>query len=261
MGLCRFRVSAADTLSPERQNELLQSALTAFDQAVAVSRESPQKASELYRQAASNFEALVESGVQNESIEFNLGNSYFRLKDLGRAILHFRRAALHAPGEPRVAANLAYAREKVEPQITATGEMQLVDRLMFWNRNVSRGARFWIATIASVVGWCMLLSHLRWKKPALLWCGAASVLLGLANATTVYVELHREQHTPAAVVIAPNTVLRQGRGEGYEPTLKQSLGPGVELTLIDRRADWCEVRLVSGQAGWLPAAAIATIAD
>ena len=103
------------------------------------------------------------------------------------------------------------------------------------------------------------MAHLRWKQPALLWVGAASVLLGLANATTVYVELHREQHTPAAVVIAPNTVLRQGRGEGYEPTLKQSLGSGVEVTLIDRRADWCEVRLVSGQTGWLPAATVEAI--
>lgn len=261
LGLLSVRTFAAEKLSPERQNELLQSAVSSFDQAVAVSRESPQKANELYQKAASNFEAVIEAGVRNENIEFNLGNTYFRLKDLGRAILHYRRGQQYAPADTRIAANLGYAREKVEPQVQATAETQLVDRLLFWNRSVSRGARFWIATIASVAGWSLLLAQIRWKQPALFWVGAASIVLGLANATTVYVELNREQQTPAAVVVSPNTVLRQGRGEGYEPTLKQALGSGVEVTLIDRRADWCEVRLVSGQTGWLPAATIATIAE
>lgn len=259
IGFFGVRATSAQVLSAERQNELLQSGIAAFDQAVAVSRESPQKASELYRQAANNFEALVDSGVHNESIEFNLGNAYFRLKDLGRAILHYRRALLHSPGDSRAAANLAYAREKVEPQIAATGEAQLVDRLLFWNRNVSRNARYWLATLASIAGWSLLLAQLRWKRPALLWLGAACVVLGLANSLTVYVELNREGRTPAAVMVMSNTVLRQGRGENYEPILKQSLGSGVEVTVLDRRADWCEVRLVSGQTGWLPISTVAII--
>lgn len=259
LGLLGVRAFGADVLSPARQNELLQSGIAAFDQAVAVSRESPQKASELYRQAAGNFEALIDAGVRNESIEFNLGNTHFRLKDLGRAILHYRRALLHAPGDARVAANLAYAREKVEPQISATGETQLVDRLLFWNRNVSRNARCWLAALASIAGWGFLLAQLRWRRLPLLWLGAACVVLGLASSLTVYVELNRESRTPAAVVVMPNSKLRQGRGENYEPILKQSLGSGVEVTVLDRRADWCEVQLVSGQTGWLPATAIVLI--
>lgn len=250
----------ADPMSRERQRELVQTALNAFDQAVAVARENPYQAEELYRQSAAALESLIDSGIRNAPIEYNLGNVYFRLKDLGRAILHYRGAQAIDPTDDRIAANLAYARQRVEPAISASGEDQLLSRLAFWTRSTSRQARFWIAALASAAGWAGLFVWLLRRNRAIFALSALAILVGLANAATVVIELRSESSTPAAVVSRPNTVLHQGRGKNYDPVLRQPLGPGVEVVILAERGDWCEVQLANRQSGWIPSDSLLRVA-
>jgi tetratricopeptide (TPR) repeat protein len=247
-------LARAEAFTPQRQRELLQTALNSFDEAVAAARENPGLADQLYRQSAAAYEALIEAGIRNSAIEYNCGNAYFRLKDLGRAIVHYRRAQQIDPSDSRVAANLAYARQRVEPAFPASGGSELLARLAFWNRSISRGTRFWLAVGASISGWAGMLLWLRVRGRMTLVCSAIAIAIGLANAASVALELRDETRNPSAVVGRPNTVLRQGRGESYEAVLRQPLGPGVETSILSERGDWCEVQLANGQSGWLPLA-------
>jgi tetratricopeptide (TPR) repeat protein len=248
--------NAGTVLTPERQRELLREALNAFDEAVGVVREDPARAEELYRQSVGAFETLAEHGVRNAALEYNLGNTYFRLGELGRAILHYRRALRFDPTDPALTANLTYARNRVEPYIEPSGGRQLVNRLMFWTNRTSIHDRFWMASIASIVGWGGLVLRLRWRSRALTVLAGLLVVAGLANSASVGWQLHDEARRPPAVVVGGERVLRLGRGEGYEPALNQPLGPGVELRLLSHRGDWVEVELRNDKTGWLPASAV-----
>lgn len=241
------------------ESAVLQDALGDFDRAVAAGRSDPQRAEELYRRAIARFESLAAAGVHNASLEYNLGCAHFRVRDLGRAILHFRRALRIDPSFTRAAENLRLARERVEPFITPAADVQLFDRLMFWTRDVSIRSRLVLAAAGALVGWGLLVVR-RWRaRPWLLICGVGAVLLGLANSASVAWQLHDESATPHAVLIAGDQTLRTGRGEGYEAVLKQPLGAGVEVRILNRRAEWVEVRLVNGVRGWLPESAVAEI--
>ena len=105
-GLCAPARADDGALSPERQREILRDALSAFDDAVATARDNPARAEQLYRQAAAAFERLVADGVRSAALEYNLGNTRFRLGDLGRAVLHYRRAQRLDPGDAKLAENL-----------------------------------------------------------------------------------------------------------------------------------------------------------
>lgn len=246
----------ANELSRERRAELLQAAQAAFDQAVAATRENATRSAELYRQAASGFAAVAESGVRSAALEYNLGNAHFRLGELGTAILHYRRAAQIEPQDSRIEANLDYARRRVEPAISAAAGEALLDRLSFWNRNIAMHWRFRIALIGSIVGWGLLALWLKYRARPLVLAGVAVIVLGLANAASVAWATYDNAQRPHAVVIANNQTLRQGRGDAYEPVLKQALGAGVELRILQTRGDWVEVRLPDGQSGWLPLAGV-----
>lgn len=246
-------LARAEVITAQRQRELAQTALNSFDDAMAAARENPSLADQLYRQSAAAYESLIEAGVRNVAIEYNLGNAYFRLKDLGRAIVHYRRAQQIDPSDARVAANLAYARQRVEPAFAASGESELLARLAFWNRSISRDTRFWIACGASIAGWAGLFLWLRVRGRTTLVLSTIAITIGLANAASVAFELRSETRSPAAVVGRPNTVLRQGRGESYDAVLRQPLGPGVEAVILSERGNWCEVQLANRQSGWLPA--------
>lgn len=247
---------AADTLTPERQREVVREALNAFDQAVAAARDDAKQAESLYQKAAAGFEALRAAGVDNAALQYNLGNTYFRLGRLGRSIAQYRRAARFAPTDAQILANLNYAREQVEPRIRPSGERALLERIAFWHYTIPLAGRYWISAVCSICGWAALIDWLRARWRPMATAGVLLVAVGLANAVSVAVQLRTESHTPAAVVVSDEATLRLGRGEGYDPALDQPLGPGVEVRIRNERGGWAEVELFDGQTGWLPLSAL-----
>lgn len=248
--------TAAEPLSPERQREILREALNAFDQAVGIAHDNPAAAERLYRKSAAGFETLLDAETRNAALDYNLGNACFRLGELGRAILHYRRAERLDPADTALQANLRYARNRVEPYIEPTGGQRLIHRLMFWANRTSIQQRFWLASIASLAGWLGLTLRLRWRSRPLLVLACLAIVLGLANAASVGWQLHDESHRPPAVVLGGEHLLRLGAGEGYDSALTQPLGPGVELRVLSRRGEWLQVELRDAKTGWLPASAV-----
>ncbi len=251
-----WAAGAGEPLSTQRQREILRSALTAYDQAVAVARERPDEARQLYRQAAGGLLALRDAGRDNAAVEYNLGNIYFRLGELGRAVLHYRRAERLAPGDARLRANLRYARDRVEPVIVPTGQGRLVRSLLFWHYDTSPRQRFVVLMIASGAGWLLLLGGLLRRRRPLVLIAAPFLVATVAVTASLLWQLHDEARRPPAVVVGDAVALRLGRGEGADLALKQALGPGVELRILRQHGDWVEVQLANDQTGWLPAQAV-----
>ncbi|MEW6252930.1 MAG: tetratricopeptide repeat protein, partial [Planctomycetota bacterium] len=202
------------------------------------------------------FLALRESGIRSAALEYNLGNTHFRLGDLGRAILHYRRAERRAGGEARVQANLRYARGRVEPQIPASGETRLTRQLLFWHYRTTLTVRAWIMLILAAIAWPLLFLWLQRRRNGLLIAGSIGVIASFALGASVLWQMHDQAARPAAVTVAAEEYLRLGRGANADRALKQPLGPGVELRILQQRGDWVEVRLPNDQTGWLPQGAV-----
>lgn len=244
--------TAGTALPAERQREVARAALDAFDAAVAVQRSEPARAAELYRQAQQGFLSLVHGGALNADLEFNLGNTEFRLGNVGRAVLHYRRALRLDPGHDAARANLAYVRGQVRPALASSAAARLLDPLG-WQARVALRVRFWIAAGAGAAGWLGLMLWLPYRDRRLLVAGVSAAALGVLAGASAMWQLADETARPHAVVTSAEATLRLGRGEGYDPALRESLGQGVELRILQERAGWVEVRLGDGTRGWLPA--------
>ncbi len=251
-------VAPAEPLSPARRQQILHEALNAYDQAVTLSREDAGRAIELYREAAAGFRALRDAGVASAALDYNLGNTYFRLGNLGQAILHYRRAETLAPGDGRIAANLRYARGRVEPHISPSGGARLAQHLLAWHYQSSVEQRYAALAGCAAVGAGLLLAWLRWRR-ALLLAGLALLLFGWAAAGSLLWQLRDEARHPHAVLVQDQQPLRLARGESADLALPQPLGAGVEVRIVQQRGEWVEVRLANDQTGWLPAAAVARV--
>ncbi|MCH8806008.1 MAG: hypothetical protein IH986_07960 [Planctomycetes bacterium] len=256
------RAVAADPperLSLQRQREILREALNLFDDAVGSAYDDPTEARRRFRRAATHFETLADAGVRNAALEYNLGNTYMRLADLGRAVLHYRRAQRLEPAGRAVAANLRYARNRVEPFIAPTGQSRLLHNLLFWQYSTTARQRFWAAAAFSGVGWLLMIVRLRRRNMPLFVLACACILLGAANAGLVLWEQHQDATAPPAVLVDGEHFLRTGGGENYEPKIQRPLGSGVELRVLGRRGEWVEVELRDESSGWIEAAAIQRI--
>ena len=248
--------AAAGEFPPDRQREILRGALNAFDEATEIARDNPARAEALYRESATALGTLIDDGLRNPSIEYDLGNAQMRLGRTGLAILHYRRGLRMNPAHAKLAANLSYARNRVQPFIEETDESRLARSLLFWHYDTSLGRRVWAAGILSGFGWLLLLLRLSGRRAPLLIPALVSIVISLACCGSVLWELHETASTPAAVVCGSEHILRLGRGEGSDAAMSEPLGPGVELRVIGQRGEWVEVRLVDGLEGWLRAEAI-----
>lgn len=241
----------AESLALEQQVEILNQGLRAFDEGAALRQPNPSQAARHFQEAQAKFQLLVDSGVKNGKLYYNLGNACLESGQLGRAILNYRRAQELIPDDPRLAANLRYARSLRRTQIAESGEQAFWRTLFFWHFGSSTQYRFVLALVAYVALWSLLIARTFW--PRLRWRYAvvpvliACIMLG----ASVAVSLLQQQSSRGGVVMVDNVTVRKGNGEGFEPQFKEQLHEGVEFEVVESRADWLHIRLPDGQTGWI----------
>ena len=241
----------AHALSYVQQLVQLEQANQAFEQ--ALTSPTPEAAQGYYRQAIAAYEQLIAAGIHNAKLYYNLGNAYFRLNDLGHAILHYRRGLRLEPGNRQLQANLNYARSRRLDQIDVSSERQhaFLPQLFFWSDDLSVPTQWSLALAAYGLAWGCAFAHLVWRRAALLWglAGAAFCCLLLASSSW----LTQSQYTtrPAGVIMAEEVVVRKGNGESYTPQLPQPLHAGTEFVVLEARGSWLAIQLDNGTNGWI----------
>jgi tetratricopeptide (TPR) repeat protein len=241
----------ANDLTYPQQLVQLEQANRAFEQ--ALTSPTSQDAQGYYQQAITGYEQLIAAGIHNAKLYYNLGNAYFRLNDLGHAILHYRRGLRLEPGNRRLQANLSYARSQRLDQIEVSGQPQhaLLPQLFFWSDELSIPAQWTLALLGYGLAWGCAFAHLIWRRASLLWGLAGTIFFCLIFASSAW--LTQSQHTtrPAGVIVAEEVVVRKGNGESYTPQLPQPLHAGTEFVVLEARGSWLAIQLDNGTSGWI----------
>ncbi len=153
-----------------------------------------------YEEAIRGFEALASSGV-SASLLYNLGNSYARAGQSGRAILNYERALRLAPGDPDIRANLELVRKE---KGLFQKEQPLGQRFIG-----ALGLNQWTGLASAtfvLLALILLIPDFPWLKPSLRH-GIAAVSL-VVTITAVTGAVARYQHWSDAVVVVPDARLR-----------------------------------------------------
>jgi hypothetical protein len=205
------------------------------------------------------YEALVESGVQDGSLYYNLANAQFKAGNLGRAVLNYRRAQRLLPRDGDVAANLELARARTVDRLDPTGEGVVITslrQLVGWttlNEAAILALVVWIVVGALTVG-------------AILWPAGRRVLLVLTGIGAVVLVLilfsvglrvWDERDRPEAVVVADEVTVHSGPGADY--LTEFVLHAGTEVRLVEERSDWTRVALPGDLQGWVPNASVVAV--
>jgi hypothetical protein len=218
----------------------------------------------LFRSAAQRFGGIIARGVVNGRLEFNLANCYLQAGDVGRAILHYRRAERLIPGNEMLAENLATARSRCLVHVGQRRRSALSRSVFFWHYGTSVAGRTRAAFAGYIVFWALLIlrslamdggSGVRVLLPrrASSTTAVACVVFVAAVGSSVGTTHWCDRHAPAGVVTAMDVFVSKGPGIGYQRQLEQPLQPGVEFTLRERRRGWFRVELANGKSGWIEA--------
>ena len=201
-----------------------------------------------FREAAAGYNQLVRMGHDSSLIQYNLGNAWFRLKQVGRAILAYERARIAMPRNADLNYNLAHAKDQVVDAITPS--RGFFSMAFFWLPSVSPGELFWCFAILNLLLWTALLIRMFYRSEWLfyslllilcLW-GLTGLSLGMK-----WVQVHDDHR---AVILNKEVAVLAGPHEGDTVLFKLHEGAIVEQ---ERPEDgWRLIRLPDGKRGWLP---------
>ncbi len=107
-------------LGDSQKTILLQEANEEYQRAIEFKENDAAEASAAFAAAAQKYQLLVDSGVHNAGLYFNLGNAYLQSDSLGRAIANFERSRKLQPFDWQVHRNLAVANSLADKRIRVT---------------------------------------------------------------------------------------------------------------------------------------------
>lgn len=246
----------ADSLSEEELGHHLESAEQAFRRGVELDETSPESAREQYERALLHYERLVrDDGVRNGKLYYNIGNTYFRLGDIGRAILSYERAALYMPRDGDVRANLEYARSRRIDRVELEESERIFKTLFFLHYDVPLRTKLFIFTALFAFLWIFAAFRLFLDLPALRTLIIIPAVVSGLFLVSIVVESVDAARNPEGVVTAREVIARKGDAETYQPSFTEPLHSGTGFVLLEERSGWFRIELENGSRCWIPARA------
>jgi tetratricopeptide (TPR) repeat protein len=198
-----------------------------------------------FPQAAKAYAMILNSGAVSPNLLFNAGNAEFKSGNLGRAIASYRRAALLAPRDVDVRANLNFTRNQVQGGTLAESHWEsMLGALTLNEWTVLAMIAFWLAFgLFAAMQLCP-----DWKNTLrgfVRVAAVATVLLGACLAAASSIHFSKQ----IAVVVSPDAVTRSGPFSDAQNAF--AVHDGAELSVLDQRNGWVQVADNSGRSGWI----------
>ena len=210
-------------------------------------------AAEHYQQAAHEYEALLKKGISSD-IYYNLGNCYYRMDDMTRAVLNYERALLLSPGDRDVRLNLQLARSKTIDKIVPESEMFFVTwyRSLVNLMSVDGWARTAIMSlvVALILALLYLFSDRIWLRKLGFFGGILLLLTFALSNLFAYQQKQALVHRSGAIII--HSAVNVKSTPAHNGTDLFILHEGTKVTITDDTMnDWKEIRVADGKEGWL----------
>lgn len=217
-----------------------------------------------YEEAARSYEHLSRLGYQDPTLYYNLGNSYYRMDDKGRALLNYIRAKRLAPFDEDIDANLSLVRESVgAPGSSQERPVPVLGQFAGWLPWVSFNAAASIALLCWLVFWAAILT-LAWNRKVrhslalrriAVVGGFGLILFGLLSVGN---QINRNHWNETGVIVAMSTDVLEA--PNARARVEINLDAGREVGVVETKSGWTRVRLPRTELeGWVPSSDVEKI--
>lgn len=206
-----------------------------------------------YEGAIQSYESIVNKGYLNAQLFYNLGNAYFRVGKLGKAILYYEKAKKISPSDDDINHNLYFANSRIVDNIETLPKFFIFE----WWEN--------LLALFSISGWTFIAYFLyllilisigvyffarSFKIQRLsLYSGLISALIFIVIVILLIVNLYQELNVKYAVIIDQQVVTK------FSPDIKSEdafvIHEGLKVKAEDSVNDWLKIKLIDGKVGWL----------
>ncbi|MFH1854638.1 MAG: tetratricopeptide repeat protein [Candidatus Omnitrophota bacterium] len=205
-----------------------------------------------YKNAISLYEMLLKMDRVSPEVYYNLGNSYFKIKKTGKAIVNYKRALRLDPGGRDIQHNLKLARASAVDKIEQPekGFLIKVILLPYDRMNINQLTVIVSSVYLSIIAFLIFSIFFITKRRVLFYAAGASAAALITFLIFLVLKIHTENYTRYAVVTSEKIDVRSGPKEDY--LLQFTLHEGAEIRVVKEGQGWYEIDLSKDLRGWLP---------
>lgn len=215
-----------------------------------------------YASAVYLYEDILANQGESADIYYNLGNSYYKMDNIAKAILNYEKALMLNPGNGDIRFNLELAQSKTVDKVTPMSEVFLVTWMKSLTNTMSEQGWSKLAIASFILTLLGLVLYFFSKKIAMKKIGFISALCLmlvciLANVFASSQKSKAQSHS-SAIIMEPSVTVKSTPNEGGTELF--ILHEGRKVMIKDNTMrEWKEIQLEDGNAGWVPASVIEII--
>jgi len=214
-----------------------------------------------YSRALELYRELVDRGIENPALYYNLANTYFKVGMTGRAVLYYERALHLKPLDREIRANLKFVRMSLTDKISPLYSESMY-RLLQMLAAVFNFKVIFIIELFFFSAFCALfimysLSHsvTNTLKRFIVACG----ILFLVSIAGMFAYMANEKNHPAGIILEKTVDVNSSPISESEKIFE--LHDGTKVKVIESRDEWVRFRIADGREGWIRADTIALIQE
>ena len=212
-----------------------------------------------YKKAIDIYEQLLSEKIYGTNIYYNLANSYFKLKQYGKAILNYERALKLNPKDEDSFANYNLVKSILE--------IQDIKKEYTWNEHIyifikgiftTKGWFFCFFTffvfLCICLGICIYYPHF-FKNFYIVF-----ICLGILLIFSLFFFLRSnffDKNNKMGIIIVPKIEVRYS--PSYSGAIAFELTEGIKTQIINKHEKWIQIRLNRKNSGWIDSSAIEEI--
>lgn len=229
-------------------NDLLQKAEKAYD-------------NKKYKEAIECYQKLINEGNKSYELYFNLGNSYYRNKELGYAIYYYELARKMDPNDQDVQINLGIASAKTIDKIDAKENFFINAVKSNVVNVVSTDSWAWLTVILALVTCILFFTFIQSGMVLLKRVSFVFAIIGAAALVVVYLfgvsALNSKKENKFAIILLKEVKITNE--PNATATMKFALHEGTKVRIVEANSDWVLIKLDNGNEGWVKQAEVGII--
>jgi hypothetical protein len=215
-----------------------------------------------YSTAVSEYRKVLEAGIDNPDLDFNLANAYYRSGNKGLAVLFYEKVLQMNPGDSAAASNLAMVRKELVDRVVMPKEGAVGEPL--WHGFVRGIAVDWLTWMflsfylaAFTLAISRRLARRESSRRLLFWINIPVLTLALVFGLLFSSRVYIQEKVHHGIVVAPTGSLREGPENGAKVLME--VHEGLKVRLLDEMGEYSRVRLANGVEGFVRSSQIGAI--